>query len=880
MLIRARQVAWVQSLAVTRAHATKILAKVAMAAFGASTVACSGGAGDASQASADHATAASATTPQAASAAAAATAPQKSFEPAWANVAVGSTCTVAPEGETDPAGAVTVPVDEDGIAHFSAVRPTSDEDVQRLTLACSGPAGAKSYSVDLRAGGVFIPPPAQASQTAQTGATALSVRPPMQGDPMALPASELIAQGFGVRPDPEGNPTGYARWLAATQRSLRKHLPAAAQVLRVGTTVQASRPSSDRGHIATLAPTLLPALAPTAATAATAAELLPTLMPGASPTPDAGALAAPVPNSVYCNGMPPSCYWTGAVLSGSYAPSQQQGYALNEATFNVPALVPGGFDSGPTILSIWTGLDNVWQAIVFVQASPTVASTWIETQPHLTVAADSSPNAGANPTFMPNLNDTIYAQEWYCDAQGNVDLNGGYACSFIEDMQTGDGWSCVAADAPKGECASYKLGPSDTVGTQAEFIVENDSPQASVSSDLWPDFSRVAMSGSAEVVKNGTTFVGWSSPSTDTNVTVAEDWPPTNLSYLAQEIVSVQQDGSLSWQIAQPQPAIAAHASGETDVVYQDTDHSLVYMAAPAGAAWTTTTIAPAGTTFSAPAVFVRTDGSDEVDIVVEGANHSLDLYSDKPGQAWTSSTIAPAGVVYSAPSIYVQSSGELDIAFEGTDNTLQYAFLQPGGTWQTAQIAGEGTAFSAPSMQVRDWSNQEVDVAVQGPAFSLGYYSGTPAKGWTTSQVQGANTAYSAPSLAVRRDGTNRIDIAAQGADQTLHDFFNAPNGLWDDALVAGNNTTVGAPSLFVDANGNATIAAEGVRNGLVFYASADGAPWTKTQVSGDLTTYGAPSMVVRPSGEVDLVAPSAGSLPGYYVLSATTSSWMAASL
>jgi hypothetical protein len=873
-----RPVASLHSLAVTRSHATTALAKLAITALGISAAACSGSSESAqggTSGTSDTTPGATVSTPETTAAAPVA---QKSFEPAWANVATGSACTVAPEGETDSTSAVTVPVDEDGIAHFSAVRATSDADVQRLTLACSGPSGAHSYSIDLRAGAVFIPPPAQ------TGATTLSVRPPIQGDPMAFSAQELIRQGFGVRPDPVGNPTAYARWAAATQRSLRKHLPLAPLLPRPGATPQALRPFDDRGHVAT---TGAPAVAATVtAVAGATADSLPIMAPGASAIPgaDAGPPSTPTPTNVFCDGMPPSCYWTGAVLSGSYAPSQKQGYALNEATFNVPALVPGGFDSGPTVMSIWTGLDNVWQAIVFVQASPTVASTWIETQPHLSVAADSSPNAGANPTFVPNLNDTVYAQEWYCDAQGNVDLNGGYACSFIEDMQTGDGWSCVSADAPNGECASYKLGASDAVGTQAEFIVENDSPQASVSSDLWPDFSRVAMKGSAEIMTNGTTFVGWSSPITDGAVTLAEDWPPTNLPYLAQEIVNIAEDGSLNWQIAQPQPAIAVHPSGETDVVYQDTDHSLVYMAEPAGSGWTPTTIAPSGTTFSAPAIFVRTDGSDEVDIAVEGANHSLDFYSTKPGQTWTQTVIAPAEAVYSAPAIYVRASGEVDVAFEGPNNTLQYAYLQPGGAWETTPIAPSGTTFSAPSMQVRDWDNQEVDVAAQGPSFSLVYYAGTPSRGWTTSQVQGQNTTYSAPSLYVRRDGSNRIDVAAQGSGQTLHDYFSAPNGaptlLWDDALVAGNSTTVGAPTLFVDGNGNAMIIAEGVRNGLVSYASANGTPWTKTQVAGDLTTYGAPSMVVRPSGEIDVVAPSAASLPAYYVLSSTTASWTIASL
>jgi hypothetical protein len=38
---------------------------------------------------------------------------------------------------------------------------------------------------------------------------------------------------------------------------------------------------------------------------------------------------------------------------------------------------------------------------------------------------------------IPNPGDTIYSQEWYCDSQGNLNLNGGFGCTYLVDQTTG-----------------------------------------------------------------------------------------------------------------------------------------------------------------------------------------------------------------------------------------------------------------------------------------------------------------------------------------------------------------------------------------------------------------------------------------------------------
>jgi hypothetical protein len=70
------------------------------------------------------------------------------------------------------------------------------------------------------------------------------------------------------------------------------------------------------------------------------------------------------------------------------------------------------------------------------------------------------------------------------------------------------------------------------------------------------------------------------------------------------------------------------------------------------------------------------------------------------PGGKWSNFQVAPAGTTYSAPSIYVRSAtatqpNEADIVADGASNTLQYYWAVPGGKWSNFQVAPPGTTYS-----------------------------------------------------------------------------------------------------------------------------------------------------------------------------------------
>ena len=97
----------------------------------------------------------------------------------------------------------------------------------------------------------------------------------------------------------------------------------------------------------------------------------------------------------------------------------------------------------------------------------------------------------------------------------------------------------------------------------------------------------------------------------------------------------------------------------------------------------------------SASGIFVRSaNPAGEADLVTEGANHTLQYYFATPGNPWDHAQVAGAGTTYSAPSIFVRSDGEADIVAQGANHTLQYYFATPGNPWDHAQVAGAGTTY------------------------------------------------------------------------------------------------------------------------------------------------------------------------------------------
>lgn len=193
----------------------------------------------------------------------------------------------------------------------------------------------------------------------------------------------------------------------------------------------------------------------------------------------------------------PGGNWYGAVLTG--APN----YISTEASFNVPTAVPGGDQTTNTAIYIWNGLggfgtgSGLIQAFVIIQTTPT--SVTYDTKREY-CCGDNQFTADAR--FSPNPGDQIYDQSWYCDANGNPNIDGGYGCALLQDMKTGAILSCTSANGTP--CSSVKAFPlcsvspttsnCMTLGQSAEFIIENGGSSQSSITDFTPP---VEISGSA-----------------------------------------------------------------------------------------------------------------------------------------------------------------------------------------------------------------------------------------------------------------------------------------------------------------------------------------------------------------------------------------------
>ncbi|MGA2537370.1 MAG: hypothetical protein ABSF53_15240 [Terracidiphilus sp.] len=368
------------------------------------------------------------------------------------------------------------------MVRFQAVRATPLDSIKALALDCVDSGGrSTTYSIDLVAEETFAPRPFDPSQTN------LTLRPGLSGDPLSYTQQELIQGGYGVRPDPEANPDLYQKWLAAVSEP--------AYSLR-----SAARPAS-----AALGTRPRPALQPSAPSAGSESFEPESFgrVSAAVESGDAESGAPPLNAGVYTT---PSSGWTGPVMYGSFSKGATSAdtisYVLNAASWNVPSLTPGGFETGTTAMTVWNGLGNVFQAILDVGTTSTAGGYGIHRQdfdPH-TAGTDEG-----GTRFTPNAGDTIFAEEWYCDSKGNVNLTGGYACTYMSDSQQHVFWACDSATTTSSDCISYKLESADLangkLGFQAEFIIEDDTDEDVKNSQEWPDFSPVTMTGAACVVK-------------------------------------------------------------------------------------------------------------------------------------------------------------------------------------------------------------------------------------------------------------------------------------------------------------------------------------------------------------------------------------------
>jgi hypothetical protein len=291
-------------------------------------------------------------------------------------------------------------------------------------------------------------------------------RPALAGDPLSYSQAELIRAGYGLRPDPTKDPEAYARWLTSATKP--------------GRLLEAKRPGTGSHHTVTQR-----------------------------------------------TGPP----WVGSVLRGS------PNYISTEAIFNVPTAIP---HASPTQIGVWNGLGGtdpspsnggLIQGGVIVTTTPTTA-IYQSFREYCCGGFDPFGAAGGT-NFGPGPGDPIYSEEWYCDSNGNLDINGGYGCTYLFDLKTGAVLSCTSSTG--SPCPSVQalplcsVSPSPncwTVGTTAEFIIENESPQLTAPSDVFTDFApAVTVTGSAYSSATGSYS---QTISTDPTIELWTDYPRTD----------------------------------------------------------------------------------------------------------------------------------------------------------------------------------------------------------------------------------------------------------------------------------------------------------------------------------------------------------------
>ena len=187
-------------------------------------------------------------------------------------------------------------------------------------------------------------------------------------------------------------------------------------------------------------------------------------------------------------------YWVGSVLGG--APL----YPSVEGHFNVPTGIPSGDETiDGTQMAIWTGLGGFFTGSGLIQSG-------VRLNTHGLVATYASwrefccgPGGDSNGyggAFTPNPGDQIYDQNWYCDSEGNLNIEGGYGCNYLEDVTTGAALSCTL---PNGSpCWSAKVHSGMTLGVNAEFVIENQTGECCKPATQFTDFTpEVTMTGSA-----------------------------------------------------------------------------------------------------------------------------------------------------------------------------------------------------------------------------------------------------------------------------------------------------------------------------------------------------------------------------------------------
>lgn len=485
--------------------------------------------------------------------------------------------------------------------------------------------------------------------------------------------------------------------------------------------------------------------------------------------------------------------WIGSVMTGSAS------YTSVSATFVVPTAIPGAFGTSGTEASLWPGLggfgtgSGLIQAGITLQTTATTAAygTWRE---YCCGDGDSNGYGGA---FVPAPGDKILAQAWYCDANGNANLNGGYGCSYMFDFRSSAVFSCTKPRGTQGSTpcwsvaalplcsASPNAANCMTVGAAAEFILENQSGQLAPATDQFPPFKpTISMTGSATGA-NGTV-----TPATDPSVVLLTDYPhgaPKVGVTLAGATTSFQ---TVAWSEFAISPgrtagggsriAAVSRAPGTMEIFWIGADGSVQDAFWYDGTPWRRQQIAPPGSASSSGGLAAVSRLPGTIEIFWTAPNGSVQDAFWYEGATWKRFELAPPGSAATSGSLAVVARvpNSMELFWTAPNGSVQDAFWYEGTTWKRLEIAPAGSASSTGGLAAVSRLAGTMEIFWTAPNGSIQdayWYDGAP---WRRLEIAPGNSASatSAVTAVARRPGTMEV-------------FWVGPNGSVQDAYWYENN-------------------------------------------------------------------------------------------
>lgn len=739
------------------------------------------------------------------------TSQHRQYEPASVKAAPKLKCQLHAPGEPPESG-ISILTDADGYARFHAVRAAPG--TRPESLSCTDETGeASSLSVDLSAAEVFASRPLDISR--EPGID----RPALAGDPARLSETELLQQGYGLRPRVDDSQ--YQSWLEAARGTGRMLL----------------RKTTDR-HLHTV-----------------------TTQQGGS--------------------------WIGTVMTGS-AP-----YTSISATFVVPTAIPGAFGTKATEAALWPGLggfgtgSGLIQAGITLQTSATTAAygSWRE---YCCGDGDSNGYGGA---FVPAPGDKIFAQAWYCDSQGNASLNGGYGCSYMYNFRSGAVFSCTKPRGTPGSTPCWSVAALPlcsvsprtancmTVGSAAEFILENQSGQLTPPTNQFPPFKpAIAMTGSATGA-NGTVTLA-----SDPTVILLTDFPhgPPKINVsLSGGTTNFQ---TYPWNEFVLEPARSAGAASRiAGVSRQPGTMEIFWIAADGsvqdafwydGAPWKRFQLAPPGSAAPTAGIAAVSRLPGTMEVFWTAPNGSVQDAFWYENSTWKRFELAPAGSAATTSPMVVLSRipTSMELFWTAPNGSVQDAFWYDGATWKRFELAPPGSAAVAGGMAgvSRILTSMELFwTAPNGSVQDAYWYAGSTWKRFELAPVNSASNSGAITAVS-RKPGT--IEVFWTAPNGSVQDAFWYENSTWKrfQLAPAGSASTKGGIKAVARAPGTIEVwwvGADGSVQDAFWYENAQ---WARFQLatSGRASAVSGLTGLSRIPGSMEIwfIAPDGSVVDDYY--------------